>query len=95
VTDPRIPSALTGGPEPTAPGGDPLRWCVYTTVSLLTVALGPAVLVVFAATALVAYGRAWAGGQRRSRCLLGDTRVVLVYLGVALALGGLAVVLGW
>ncbi len=95
MSDPRIPAALTGadGLRPTA--HDPLRWCVFTTVSLLTVVLGPAVLAVFAGTALVAYGRAWARGHRRSRCLLRDTRLVLLYLAVAFAVAAFAVARGW
>ena len=96
MSDPRIPAALRGGAaEPAPPPGDPLRWCVATTVSLLTWALGPAVLVAFSATALVAYARAFAGGARRSRCLLRDTRLVLVYLAAACVVGAVATARGW
>jgi len=93
--DPRIPAAFVGGPETRPPGPDPLHWCVYATVSLLTVVLGPAVLVAFSLIALIAYGRAYIGGRRRSRCLLRDTRLVLLYAAATLALGVVATVRGW
>lgn len=93
--DPRIPAAFRGGPEPGSAVPDPLHWCVYTTVSLLTWALGPAVLAVFSATALVAYGRAFARGRRTSRCLLRDTRLVLLYVAAVLTLGAVATARSW
>jgi hypothetical protein len=72
-----------------------LHWCVFTTVSLLTWALGPAALVGFSAMGLVAYLRVVAAGRRDTRCLLRDTRLVLVYLSIVLALGVTATVRGW
>ncbi len=95
MADPRIPAALRGDSEPAGPGPDPLHWCVFTTVSLLTWALGPAVLVVFATVGLVAYSRSYARGRRRSRCLLRDTRLVLAYLASALVVGATATLRGW
>lgn len=93
--DPRVPAALRGQPEPAAAGRDPLRWCVATTVSLLTWAIGPAALVAFSAIALVAYGRAFVAGRRTSRCLLHDVRLVLVYLALTASVGVAAAVRGW
>ncbi|HEX7277941.1 MAG TPA: hypothetical protein VF244_11245 [Acidimicrobiales bacterium] len=92
MTDPRIPAALTGGPRPTK---DPLHWCVFATVSLLTWAIGPLALAGFALAGVVAYGRAFAGGRRRSRCLLGDTRLVLGYLAAIFLVAAVATVRGW
>ncbi len=94
MADPRIPAALRGASEPSESPSDPLHWCVFTTVSLLTWALGPAVLVVFSTAGLVAYSRSFARGRRRSRCLLRDTRLVVAYLAVTLALGVVATVRG-
>jgi hypothetical protein len=68
---------------------------VFATVSLLTWALGPVVLLVFAGAGLCAYGRAWCRGRRRSRCLLRDTRLVLLYLGVIGVVAATATVRGW
>jgi hypothetical protein len=92
VTDPRIPEALTGGPQPVR---DPLHWCVFATVSLLTWALGPAVLLLFSGAGLIAYGRAWSRGRRHSRCLLRDTRLVLLYLGLIAVVAATATLRGW
>ncbi len=91
MTDPRIPAALTGA----SPVPDPLHWCVFATVSLLTWALGPIVLLLFAGAGLIAYGRAWARGRRSSRCLLRDTRLVLLYLGLIAVVAATATVRGW
>ncbi|NHN56118.1 hypothetical protein G9U51_10050 [Calidifontibacter sp. DB0510] len=63
-------------------GGDPLRLCVFATVCLLGWLLGPLAVLVFAGLGFSGYLRARRAGLLRSRCLLGDTRVVLVYLGV-------------
>lgn len=67
---------------------DPLRLCVYVTVCLVAWAVGPPAAVAgFAALGLVGYGRAYRRGLVRSRCVLGDTRLVLAYLAAAFALG--------
>ena len=68
-------------PDP-APPFDPLRLCVYTTVALLACLLGPIALLGFALLAIAGYARARRAGLLRSRCKLGDTRLVLVYLSV-------------
>ncbi|MFH8252411.1 hypothetical protein ACH3VR_18740 [Microbacterium sp. B2969] len=65
-----------------APPFDPLRLCVYTTVALLTVVLGPIALLAFSSLAIAGYAKARRRGLLRSRCKLGDTRLVLAYLAV-------------
>ncbi|HZF11931.1 MAG TPA: hypothetical protein VFE33_24360 [Thermoanaerobaculia bacterium] len=60
---------------------DPLRFCVWTTVALLAWLLSPAlVAAAFGFAGLVAYARAWRAGLRRSDCILGDPRLVMLYL---------------
>lgn len=59
---------------------DPLRLCVNTTVALLACVFGPIALLAFAITAIAGYARARRAGLMRSKCLLGSTRNVLVYL---------------
>ena len=66
---------------------DPLRLCIFATVALLGWLLGPVALVFFASLGFTGYWKARRAGLLRSRCLLGDTRNVLVYLGVLAALG--------
>lgn len=81
------------------PGGfDPLRLCVNATVALLVCLLGPIALLAFSAMAIVGYARARRAGLLRSKCKLGDTRVVLVYLSVLAVLAVAAMplwVLAW
>jgi hypothetical protein len=66
-------------PTPTAPY-DPLRLCVFATIALLGWVLGPVALLGFAVLAIVGYARARRDGLLRSKCKLGDTRLVLAYL---------------
>ncbi len=69
-----------------APGGfDPLRLCVFATIALLAWLGGPWALAFFAGLGFVGYGRARRAGLLRSKCLLGDTRLVLLYLAVLFA----------
>ena len=81
--------------KPAVPPGeaglDPLRLCVNTTVALITCVLGPIALLGFALLAIVGYARARRAGLMRSKCKLGDTRVVLAYLSVLAALAAAAV----
>ncbi|MBM0127157.1 hypothetical protein IMY96_20585 [Pimelobacter simplex] len=70
---------------------DPLRLCVFATVALLGWLLGPVALLVFAALGFVGYARARRAGLLRSRCLLGDTRLVLAYLAALVVAGGVGV----
>lgn len=84
VTPPHVSHASQSDHEPTAPY-DPLRLCVFATVALLGWLLGPVALLGFAVLAIVGYAKARRGGLLRSRCKLGDTRLVLLYLTVLAA----------
>jgi len=77
-------------PDP-APPFDPLRLCVYTTVALLACLLGPIALLGFSLLAIAGYARARRAGLLRSRCKLGDTRLVLLYLSVIAIAAAVAV----
>ncbi|MGG5257147.1 hypothetical protein [Phycicoccus avicenniae] len=59
---------------------DPLRLCVLATVSLLGWLLGPFAVLVFAGMGAAGYLSARRAGLLRSRCKLGDTRLVIAYL---------------
>ena len=74
-----------------APPFDPLRLCIYTTVALLAVLLGPVALLGFASLAIAGYAKARREGLLRSRCKLGDTRLVLAYLIVIAAAAAVAI----
>jgi len=65
-----------------APPFDPLRLCVFTTIAAISCVLGPVSVLVFALVAIAGYAKARRGGLLRSRCKLGDTRLVLAYLSV-------------
>lgn len=71
--------ATVGDP---APAFDPLRLCVFTTIALIACVLGPIAVLAFAIVAITGYARARRAGLMRSRCKLGDTRLVLAYLTV-------------
>ena len=78
------PSAFDSMSTPQPAVFDPFRLCVYTTVGLLAWLLTPAVVVAtFSGVALVSYYRARRQGLVRSRCKLGDTRLVMGYLALA------------
>jgi hypothetical protein len=67
---------------------DPLKYCIFTTVALLAWLVGPAIMVaVMSAIGLAAYWTARRAGLTRSRCVLGDTRLVMLYLAAAFAAG--------
>jgi hypothetical protein len=90
VTDPRQvqPPHLDPRHSPRREGDppfDPLRLCVFATVALLGWVLGPWALLGFALLAVAGYGRARRQGLLRSKCKLGDTRLVLLYLVVLAA----------
>ncbi|WP_212743142.1 hypothetical protein [Microbacterium sp. 2FI] len=70
---------------------DPLRLCVYTTVALIACLLGPIAVLAFAGVAIAGYARARREGLLRSRCKLGDTRLVLMYLSVIAVLAAVAI----
>ena len=90
MSDPRqvSPTRVEEQAVTEAPPFDPLRLCVFATVALLGWLLGPWALLGFAVLAIVGYARARRAGLLRSKCKLGDTRLVLAYLVVlALAAG--------
>ena len=103
----RADAGLTSSPEipyPYQPPGkasapfDPLRLCIFTTISLLGWLLGPFAVVVFAVIGVVGYLSARRAGLLSSRCLLGDTRLVIGYLsliGLAGVVGIVFKVQGW
>ncbi len=70
---------------------DPLRLCVFTTVALISWLVGPVAVAAFAVLGLLGYVRARRAGLRRSRCILRDTRLVIGYLALVLAVSLLAV----
>ncbi len=67
-------------PGTASPPYDPLRLCVFATVALLGWLLGAWALLGFSLLAVVGYARARRAGLLRSKCKLGDTRLVLLYL---------------
>jgi len=93
VSDPRqVPTGngpgRAAGPATTpAAAVDPLRLCIFATVALLGWLLGPLALVFFAGLGFVGYWRARHAGLMSSRCVLGDTRIVLAYLGLLVLAG--------
>lgn len=80
--------ASTSGPA----AYDPLRLCIFATVALLGWLAGPWALASFAGMGFVGYWKARRAGLLRSRCLLRDTRLVLTYLAVLVAVAVWAIV---
>jgi hypothetical protein len=74
-----------------APPLDPLRLCIYTTVAVIACLLGPIAVLAFSGIAIAGYARARRAGLLRSRCKLGDTRLVLLYLSVIAVLAAVAI----
>jgi len=75
-------------PRPADSEFDPLRICIFTTIGLIAWLITPPLTVALFGTAgVVAYFRARRRGLTKSRCLLGDTRIVIAYLAV-LAVAG-------
>lgn len=84
------PAGFTTTPVPQSaePEFDPLQLCIYTTVALLAWILSPPLVVaVFGGIGVVAYVRARRRGLAKSRCKLGDTRLVVAYLAIAFVAG--------
>ncbi|MDP5226382.1 MULTISPECIES: hypothetical protein [Arthrobacter] len=77
-----------------APPFDPLRLCVFTTVALLAWVFGPVAVLAFAVIGILGYARARRGGLLRSKCKLGDTRLVIAYLSLV-ALAAAAALVFW
>ncbi|CAN7275001.1 hypothetical protein [Knoellia sp. LjRoot47] len=99
MTDPRIvPTGVPAvGPTTSADHEtpDPLRLCIFATVALLGWLLGPFALVFFAGLGVLGYARARRAGLLRSKCLLGDTRIVLGYLALLVVVAVAALVVGF
>ncbi|UJP10176.1 hypothetical protein L2X99_00145 [Microbacterium sp. KUDC0406] len=76
---------------PDAKPYDPLRLCVFTTIAVISCVLGPLAVLVFALIAIAGYTKARRGGLLRSRCRLGDTRLVLAYLSVIAVAAAVAI----
>jgi len=74
-----------------APAFDPLRLCVFTTIAAISCLLGPVAVLAFALIAIAGYARARRAGLMRSRCKLGDTRLVLAYLSVIAVASAVAI----
>jgi hypothetical protein len=67
----------------TEPGFDPLRLCIFTTISVIAwIVTPPLAALWFSGVGIWGYGKARRAGLLRSRCVLGDTRLVLLYLGL-------------
>ena len=79
-----------GGPDSEGQAAapfDPLRLCIFATIALLGWLTGPVALSAFAAVGVTGYWKARRQGLKKSKCFLRDTRLVLAYLGILLALG--------
>lgn len=67
---------------------DPIRFCVYTTVALLAwIASPPVMVMAMSGLGLWAYWRAVRAGLTRSKCVLRNPKLVLLYLGTVFAAG--------
>ena len=76
---------------PRASPFDALRLCVFATIAAIAAVTGPIAVLVFSGVAIAGYARARRAGLLRSRCKLGDTRLVLLYLSVLAAASLLAI----
>jgi hypothetical protein len=73
---------------------DPIRLCVYTTIALLAWIVSPPVmLMAMSALGIAGYVRAMRAGLTKTKCVLREPRLVLVYLGSAFVAGAAAIVL--
>lgn len=87
-TEPPAAFRSFDGPQPAGHEFDPLRMCIFTTIGLIAWLITPPLTVALFGTAgVVAYLRARRRGLTKSRCLLGDTRIVIAYLAVLAAVG--------
>jgi len=79
--------------QPVAPAQttfDPIRFCVYTTVALLSWLVSPPVMVmIMSGLGLWAYSRAMRDGLTRSKCVLRKPKLVLFYLGTVFVAGAI------
>ena len=77
----------THGPMSTATS-DPLPFCVWTTIAVLAWLLTPPLVVTaFGLFGLKAYISARRKGLKESKCVLGDTRIVIFYLALCTLAG--------
>lgn len=89
---PRTEDDLRPGSESGSPP-DPLRFCVLPTVVVIAWVTTPAfAAMVLGGLGVAAYLRAWRSGLRRSRCKLGDARLVMDSLGVVALAGAVVTV---
>lgn len=93
VTGTGIPGAPDLAATEAEPGFDPLRLCIFATVAALGWLLGPLALLVFAVLGFTGYAKARRAGLMRSKCLLGDTRIVLAYLAALALAAGIGITL--
>lgn len=87
------PAAFTSMPAPESARKeyDPLRLCIFSTIALIAWLITPPLTAaLFASVGVAAYIRARRRGLARSRCKLGDTRLVITYLGLLGAAGWVA-----
>lgn len=82
------PTEPAAQPPPGPAAYDPLRLCIFATVALIAWLAGPWAVAFFAGLGFVGYWRARRAGLLRSSCLLGDARLVLLYLAVLVAVAG-------
>ncbi len=67
---------------------DPLRLCIYPTIGVIAWLIAPPLTVaIFGSIGKAGHRRARRRGLVSSRCLLGDTRLVIAYLEVAAVAG--------
>ena len=72
---------LAATPPARATPFDPIRFCVYTTVAVLAwIVSAPVMMMAMSALGLWGYARAMRGGLTRSKCVLRNPRLVLLYL---------------
>lgn len=70
---------------------DPLRLCIFSTIALIAWLITPPLTAaLFASVGVAAYIRARRRGLAKSRCKLGDTRLVITYLALLAAAGWVA-----
>ena len=83
------PAVFTEGPPAAEPKQyDPLQLCIYTTIGVISWVITPPLTVaIFGTIGVVGYGNARRKGLAKSRCKLGDTRLVIAYLAVAAVAG--------
>jgi uncharacterized membrane protein YczE len=81
-----IPSSVAATAPTTS--FDPIRFCVYTTVALLAwLVSAPVMVMAMSGLGLWAYWRAMRAGLTRSKCVLRNPKLVLLYLGTVFAAG--------